>query len=178
LEFINHILGTVHSQTASEKNKTMPLKERKIYPKWKATARGGRLYFEREAEFNNHLIPYDQKELQVVVKPYSKSRSRQEEKFYHAVVVRLIAGEMELTDNEVHEFLKSLFLTTEERSTSGKFRYHRTLSTTELNDKAYREYWEQCIRWAALPTKPSGLSQDSGLSLYIPYPREVSYKDW
>jgi len=156
----------------------MALKERKIYPKWKAVARGGRLYYDDEGRFSKHLIPYETKELQVIVKPYSKSRSRQEEKFYHAVPVRMVAEAMDISDQEAHELLRRLHLKTEERSKDGKYRYERIMSTTELNDKAYREYWEKCIHWAALPTKPSGLSQDSGLSLYIPYPREVSYKDW
>ena len=100
----------------------MALKERKIYPKWKATARGGRLYYDREGDFSNHLIPYDGKELQVIVKPYAKNRSRQEEKFYHAVVVRMVACEMDFTDQEAHEFLKSLFLKIEERSPNGNFK--------------------------------------------------------
>jgi len=156
----------------------MALKERKIYPKWKAIARGGRLYFDREGDFSSHLIPLDGKTLQVIVKPYSKSRSRQEEKFYHAVVVRMVAEAMSITDQEAHEFMKSLFLATEERVASGKFRYTRILSTTELNDKAYRDYWDKCIRWAALPTNASGLDQSSGLALYVPYPNEVDYKDY
>ena len=156
----------------------MALKERKIYPKWEATARGGRLYYNDEGKFSNHLIPYNGKRLQVIVKPYSKNRSRQEEKFYHAVVVRMVAEKMDISDQEAHELLRRLHLKTEERSKDGKYRYERVMSTTEMNDKAYKEYWEICIHWAALPTKPSGLSQDSGLSLYIPYPREVSYKDW
>jgi len=32
----------------------MALKERKIYPKWKAIARGGRLYFDRELNTNEY----------------------------------------------------------------------------------------------------------------------------
>jgi len=167
----------------------MALKERKIYPKWEATARGGRLYYNDEGKFSNHLIPYNGKRLQVIVKPYSKNRSRQEEKFYHAVVVRMVAEAMDISDQEAHEFLKSLFLTVEEskivqrKTMDGMLkmetlRWERVMSTTELNDKAYREYWDKCIHWAALPTKPSGLGQDSGLEIFIPFPNEVDYKDY
>jgi len=156
----------------------MALKERKIYPKWNATAYGGRLLIEDEGKFADHLVPLDGKELHVIVKLRSKSRSRQEEKFYHAVVVRLVAEAMSTTDQEAHELMRSLMLKQEERSADGKFRYDRILSTTELNDRAYREYWEACIRWAALPTNPSGLSQDSGLELFIPMPGEVEIENW
>jgi len=158
------------------------MKEKKFYPKWRAQAKGTNLYFERDNEFRNHLIPLNNKELEVVVKPRVKHRSRQEEKFYHAVVVDMVAEEMNINKNLAHEQLSDLFLRREESTTStnGKktIRYHRTLSTTELSDTAYREYWEQCIKWAALPTKPSGLAQDSGLELFIPYPNEVDYMNW
>lgn len=166
------------------------LKERKIYPKWKATIQFGKLKVERGKDFANYLVPFKGKEMQVIVKPWTKDRSRQEEKFYHAVVVAMIAEAMEMERQEVHEMLKRMFLTIEESKIIKrgwverikgekeiKIRYKRVMSTTELSDKAYREYWEQCIRWAALPTK-DGLGPDSGLELYIPYPNEVDYQDW
>ena len=90
----------------------------------------------------------------------------------------MIAEAMSVEDQEAHELLKSLFLKREERSANGKFRYTRIMSTTELDDGAYREYWEKCMRWASLPTNPSGLSIDSGLELYIPEPNEVDYENY
>ena len=159
----------------------MTLSEKKIYPRWKATVRGGRLYYEDEGRFSTHLIPYEGKTLSVVVKNWTKDRSRQEEKFYHAVVVRLVAEAMSITDQEAHEFLKKMWLTVEEsfrRKDGTRVGYKRVMSTTELSDGAYRMYWEQCIRWAALPTKASGLGPDSGLELVIPYPKEVDYSNY
>lgn len=163
------------------------LKERKIYPKWRATIEFGKLKVDSGKDFANYLIPFNGKEMQVIVKPWTKDRSRQEEKFYHAVVVKMVAEAMEIERQEAHEMLKGMFLRTEEskivkrQTTTGekefKIRYERVMSTTELSDKAYREYWEQCIRWAALPTK-DGLGPDSGLELFIPYPNEVDYQDW
>lgn len=152
----------------------MSLKERKFYPKFTGKVERGKLYFQNREMFDRYLIPLEGKDIEIIVKPKSKHRSRQEEKFYHAVVVRMVADAMELMDEEAHQFLKSLFLRQEECSVTG-FRYERILSTTELEAKAYREYWEQCIRWAALPTDDEGLSQTSGLGLYIPYPNEVDY---
>jgi len=158
----------------------MALKERKIYHKWKVNVRGGRLYYEDEGKFSQHLIPYEGKEMHVIVKPISKNRSRKEEKYYHAVVVRQIAEEMQCSDQEAHEFLKALFLTEEVSNTvNGRtIRFTRVISTTELNDKAYREYWDRCIHWAGLPTMDTGLSVDSGLSIYIPKPNEVDYSNY
>jgi len=90
----------------------------------------------------------------------------------------MIAEAMEITHDEAHNFLRSMFLKVEERSGDGKYRYERIMSTTELNDKAYREYWQKCVRWAALPTDPNGLGPDSGLELYIPEPNEIDYESW
>lgn len=152
------------------------LKERKIYPKFKATAKGGRLYFEDERRFADYVASLEGVEVQVVVKKWVKQRSRQEEKFYHAVVVRMVAEAMDMDDWQAHDFLKNLFLRVEDKTDSG-LRFERVLSTTELSDRAYREYWEKCIKWAALPTD-GRLGYNSGLELYIPYPNEVDYTNW
>jgi hypothetical protein len=162
----------------------MALKERKIYPKFNAEAKGGRLFFEKESEFSHYLLSIDSKPLEVIVKPKHKDRSRQEEKFYHAVVVRMIAEAMGIEDQDAHEMLRGFFLSEEEsrqiETPKGPkmIRFERILSTTELSDKAYREYWQKCIRWAALPTQPEGLNVNSGLELYIPEPNEVDYQNW
>ena len=153
----------------------MSLKEHKIYPKWKIKIIDGKVVFQNRESFDKHLIPYEGKDMELIVKHVVKDRSRQEEKFYHAVVVRMVAEAMDIADQEAHEFLKKLFLTVEEMSPTG-FRYTRVMSTTELSDKAYREYWEKCIKWAALPPAEDGLSVESGIELYIPYPNEVDYE--
>lgn len=155
----------------------MALAERKIYPKWNVEIHGGEMLFEKEKEFREHLIPYEGKQMTVTLKNVFKGRSRQEEKYYHAVIVRMVAGAMDVADQEAHEFLKDLFLKVEEQSPAG-FRYTRAMSTTELSDKAYREYWEKCRDWAALPTEDEGLSVSSGLGLYIPEPNEIDYEGY
>lgn len=153
------------------------LREKKIYPKWEAEVKGNKVVFKDRETFDTHLVPYEGKPVHVIVKDVSKDRSRQEEKFYHAVVVRMVAEEMFITDEEAHQFLKKMFLTIEEK-TKGGYRYTRVLSTTELSDKAYRKYWGDCIKWAAQPTLEDGLNAQSGLSLYIPDPNSVDYENY
>lgn len=154
-------------------------RDKTIYPAWDCGVYNGRVVIKDREVFDKHLIPLEGKDnLQLILKRKVKSRSRQEEKFYHAVVVRMVASHMDITDQEAHEMLKKMFLRTEERTlmVNGKaVRYERTMSTTELGDKAYREYWENCIKWASLPTQEDGLGPNSGLGLYIPYPNEA---DW
>ena len=150
------------------------MKEKHIYPRFDVQILNNRVVFEDREAFDEHLVPYEGKKMSLILKRRVKDRSRQEEKFYHAVVVRMIAEEMDITREDAHAFLRGLFLKVEEQHE--KYRYTRVMSTTELSDEAYREYWEQCIRWASLPTKEEGLGPDSGLNLYIPYPNEVEYE--
>lgn len=155
----------------------MTLKEAHIWPKWLVKVNdNGIIYFENRREWDRFKIPYYGKEMTLILKARTKDRSRQEEKFYHAVVVRMVAEDMDIGRDEAHEFLKRLFLRIEAK-TPGGIRYERVLSTTELSDRAYREYWEKCIHWAALPTGDDGLNQDSGLGLVVPFPNEVDYTD-
>lgn len=154
----------------------MALKEKKFYPKWPVEIHDGKVVFLDQEAFDKHLARFEGKRKVIILKDEVKDLSRQEEKFYHAVPKIMIAEAMDVSDDEAHEFLKGMFLKIEERSTAG-YRYTRILSTTELSDKAYRAYWEQCIKWAALPTLEDGLGPDSGLGLYIPYPNEVDYEN-
>lgn len=153
----------------------MATKEKTFWPNWPVKIdEKGVLHFQNRVEWDRFKIPYYGKDMVLVLKTPSKDRSRQEEKFYHAVVVAMVAEEMDLGRQEAHEFLKGLFLRVEGRTTSG-FRYERVMSTTELTDRQYRSYWEKCIQWAAQPTWDDGLGESSGLGLIIPYPNEVWY---
>ncbi len=156
--------------------------ETRIYPKWKIQIKSlGQIVFQDEDGFNAHLVPLesDEKWYDLVIKPESKSRSRQEEKYYHAVVCKMIGEAMSITAHEAHQFLSKMFLTIVERKTmaDGRIvRYERTRSTTELDNKQYDSYiFDDCVRWAAKPTLEDGLGVDSGIELYIPLPNEVEY---
>lgn len=151
------------------------LQDKKIYPAWDCAVFNNKVVIRDREAFDTHLIPYEGRDnLQLVLRRKTKARSRKEEKFFHAVVANRVAGAMDITMGEAKEFLKGLFLKREERTEKG-MRYTRVMSTTELGDNAYREFWEDCIRWAALPTEDEGLSITSGLGIYIPYPNEA---DW
>lgn len=154
----------------------MALKEKEIVPKWRIFVKDGKMTIQNKEAFSRYLLNFEGKEGTLVVRKPVKERSRQEEKFYHAVVVRMVAEAMEIMPQEAHEILKNMFLRVEETSPAG-FRYYRSLSTTELSDASYREYWEKIIRWASLPTGEDGLGPDSGLEIYIPYPNEVDYEN-
>lgn len=155
------------------------LKDRAVVPAWDIMIVDNEIVIDDKDAFHKHLIPLEGREnYQMIIKKKIKNRSRQEEKYYHAVPVKFVAEAMDITRDEAHEFLKAMFLKSEESVVlpdGSIVRYERIMSTTELSDARYREYWEEVIRWAALPTLEDGLHKGSGLELYIPYPNEVEW---
>lgn len=157
----------------------------KIYPRWKCIVDSeGMLKVVERDKFYEYLQRYaGNDEMQMVVRPFVKHRSRQEEKYYHAVVVQSVADAMDCDPAYAHDFLRGLFLTVEEstirESDKKKIRYTRVRSTTELSDKEYHSYiFEKCVPWAGRPTEDYGLDQESGLGLYIPTPNEVDWSQY
>ena len=153
-----------------------------IHPTWRAEVSDeGKLTIQERERFDRYVERYAGKDnMAVIVKPYRKSKSRQEERYYHAVPKMMIAEAMDMTPEEAHQFLCDMFLTEEKSVTVNgqKMRYTRTKSTTELNDAEYHDFvFERVLRWASLPTG-DGLDQNSGLGLYIPLPNEVDYENY
>lgn len=153
-----------------------------LYPVWKVsiTPTGEIVHQDPEGWESFKAIYVENDTMGLVLKPYRKSRSRQEEKYYHAVPKMMVAEAMDIEPEQAHDFLCRLFLTTEESTViNGKtLRYNRVKSTTELDDKQYREFWTRVNQWASLPTGDNGLDHDSGLGIYIPDPNEADYENY
>jgi hypothetical protein len=153
-----------------------------IYPTWRTKiTEDGKILIDKRQEFDKYALNYSGNEnMAIILKPYRKSRSRQEEKYYHAVVKTMVAEAMDIEPEQAHEFLCKMFLTKEEKSkVNGKdMRYKRVMSTTELNDRQYRDFWQRIVKWASLPTQDYGLDQESGLEIYIPEPNEADYEEY
>ena len=95
---------------------------------------GGSIVIEDKDRWEQCKIPFYGKKVDIIIKPRIKDRSRQEEKYFHGVVCKMIAEEMGIAPQEAKDFLKKMFLREEVKSPEG-FRYERTISTTELDDK-------------------------------------------
>ena len=157
----------------------MSKKEAKIWPRWHVLISGedGKVAFYDRPNWESFKHNFWGKEMDIILKNRVKDRSRQEEKYYWAVVVRCVADEMGIGREEAHRLMSELFLKIEEKTESG-IRYTRVMSTTELGDKRYDEYiFKECVPWAARPTEDGGLSEGSGLGLYLPLPNEVDYEN-
>ena len=127
-----------------------------IYPTWPVTIDPNGIVEVKDKErFEEFARIYAGNErMKIVLKPFNKARSRQEEKYYHAVTKTMVAEAMDLEPEQAHEFLCKLLLTVEESTEiNGKtVRYTRTKSTTELDDVQYRDFWQRANRWASFPS--------------------------
>lgn len=90
------------------------------------------------------------------VEEFKDKRSNQANRYYHGVVVHLIADALkdagwepsECTHDAVHEMLKRRFLTVSKRLNEEEY-IDRTRSTTELDKEEFSAYIEHCVQFAA-----------------------------
>ena len=98
------------------------------------------------------------RQIEVVVRPEKKQRSGQQNKYYHGVVVALIAEKMGEYPEATHESLKVHFLT----DNSGVL--PKVKSTTDLTTVEFEEYLSKVRQFGA-----------EFLDIYIPDPNEADY---
>lgn len=117
------------------------------------------LRFLNVAKWKTHLLRFKGKTVEVTAENRRKSRSGEQNAYYWAVVVKMIADHCGYRTQEevqgVHEELRRKFLT-------GHGPLGVTPSTAILSTEEFSEYLEAVRRWAA-----------DELSIYIPEPGEV-----
>lgn len=106
------------------------------------------------------VINLREKDVDVSVKPHKKQRSLKENSYYWGVIVRLVADEMGVLDDEAHDYLKALFLK-KGVEINGK-RYEVVRSTTSLSTTEFEYFVSKARIWAS-----------TELGLNIPEPNQV-----
>lgn len=84
--------------------------------------------------------------IEVVVKPYRAQRSSQQNRYYHGVVVALLAEHCGYDHDDMHEALAMKFLRIEDCPVTGA---PRRLRTPKADTKQFADYLDACIRLAA-----------------------------
>jgi hypothetical protein len=89
----------------------MAKKEATFVPKWAVTiGNGGKVTFIDQEGWEAYKRNFEGREGDIILKDKVKDRSRQEEKYFHAVVVKSVAEAMDITPDDAKSFLKELFL--------------------------------------------------------------------
>lgn len=116
-------------------------------------------------KFRDYLTGLEGKRVQVSVEKITRKRSLSQNKYYHAVVVKLIAEHTGHDPEQIHELLKFRFSPRSEMSLSGtQSATNIPTSTTRLDTIAFVEYTEKCRMWA-----------NEFLGLQIPLPGEITF---
>ena len=131
-----------------------------ITPYFFGTIKNGRISLEKPVDFAKYTAKFEGKNIRIAVELRKKDRTLKENAYYWAVIVRMIADEMGLLDDQVHEMLKMMFLKVGVEH-KGK-RYEVARSTTQLSTVQFENYCERIRMWAS-----------NELGCVIPLPGEI-----
>lgn len=137
----------------------------KLTQKFYGHQRSGILSIQRQDEFRQYLREFGDVELEIVVKPYRKMRSINQNRYYHGVVLAILSDYTGMTPDELHEFLKDKFLSEKHlMRVKGGLLVEVDVpgSTAGLKTDAMEEYLKKVRLFA---------SQECGC--YIPEPNEI-----
>ena len=98
--------------------------------------------------------------VEVIIRKPKKNRSKFQNNYYFGVVIDLISEETGHEPEEIHGFLKGMFLT-EHINICGN-NAERVKSTVELTTVEAEDYFSKCRQWASMM-----------LNLFVPLPNEV-----
>lgn len=112
--------------------------------------------------FYEHLKGFEGKEIELIVRNKKKTISDPQRRYYFGVIVKILADEIGCSKDEMHDTLKSQFLT--EKVMVGEKEVIIVKSITDLNTTEMEEYNGTVKRWAS-----------EFLNCYIPDPNEVDF---
>lgn len=126
----------------------------------RAKITGGRIVFANEEAFLKTKSALEGKDVSVVISAWRKARSTPQNRYYHGVVIPLIAESTGYTNTETHEILKQMFFSKE--VTIGK-KTVLIATTTKENTVEWEEKMSMIRSWAS-----------GDLHIFIPEPNEVT----
>lgn len=113
-------------------------------PIFLAVVKKGKLIFEDLNLFKNHVISFEEKCVDVIVRKHKRNRTNQQNRWYWSCVVGIPAKHYGYLPEEMHDAFKMLFLRCHDAEKPETVRSTTSLSTVEFN-----EYVEKCRQWCA-----------------------------
>ncbi len=136
-------------------------------PIFTGTIRESKILLDKSQQFRDYLQTLNGKRIELTVEKLKHPRTNSQNRYYHGVVVKLIAQHTGHDPEQIHELLKLKFAPRwhfPEQVPSGMFvDLSIPLSTTRLDTLEFTEYTEKCRLWA-----------NEFLGLQIPLPGEVT----
>jgi hypothetical protein len=132
----------------------------KIRPLLPARIEKGKILWQNPVLSAQILTQLEGEDVKVSIKPLYKSRSLSQNNYYWAVIVQILADFTGYSADEIHEVLKSKFLSDEKEVAGEIIRYAK--STTTLDTLEMEDYLHNIREWAS-----------AKLNVFIPLPNEV-----
>ncbi len=108
-----------------------------------------RIVLDNRNRFREYLLSFEGKRVELVLRERQVTRSDQQNRYYHGVVIKILSDHLGYEPEEMHETLKKHF---------------NVDSTSKLKTKEFKDYVDRVVRWAA-----------SELIVSIPPPTEVDF---
>jgi 23S rRNA maturation-related 3'-5' exoribonuclease YhaM len=121
----------------------------------------GKLILEDPSRYLLRIASLEGKKVELSLKKSQSIRSLQQNKFYHGVVVKMIANHCGYIPDEMHEILKHKFLSD---NIADEFGLVRVRSTAALSTDEFIQYTNRIVIWSA-----------ETLDLPIPDPSQVEF---
>lgn len=132
-----------------------------MIPKFYGFSKDGNIKFERWNDLSSWIRSLDGKRLEIVVKEYKPKRSNEQNRYYHGVIIPILAEYFGYTHDEMHDAIKIHFL--QRAPEPGK--PFTVGSTAKLTTERFKQLTDDIKIWAAT---------EYGVS--IPDPHEVEYE--
>ena len=114
-----------------------------------------------DQRFYSWVCSLEGNDVEVIVRKHRSQRSLRQNRYYHGVIIKILADHCGYSPEEMHEALKEKFLGTQERDEHGLIKMK---STAVLSKDEFVRYTNEVIRWAA-----------ANLTVYIPDPHLVDF---
>ena len=129
-------------------------------PRFYGLSTEGNVKFERWPDVSRYLTTMDGKRVEIVIKPYKPRRSNPQNRYYHGVIIPVLAEYFGYTHDEMHDAIKIHFL--QRAPESGK--PFTVGSTAKLTTEQFKQLTDDIKIWAA-----------TEYGVFIPDPHEVEY---
>lgn len=131
-----------------------------MIPKFKAIVKQNKIIFTDEERVSLYLTKHEGKIVNVSISPFKRTRTNQQNRYFHGVILKVLSDELGYTTEEMKEVVRAKFLKGFKDIQGIDYIYLK--STTELSTKEFEELNEKIRTWAAIE-----------LNINIPLPNEV-----
>ena len=139
-------------------------------PIFSAKVNKGKLTILNQEKFDIYLMTLGEDVEIIIRKPKidRSSRSTQQNRYYHGVIIPILSEELGYSKEEIHEVLKSKFLSKNLyiETKHGSTHIRVVKSTASLDTLEMEKYLSDIRQWSSID-----------LGIFIPLPNEVNYEE-